>query len=101
MSTVSDDGPALRGGPVARTDVDWTEPDPVATALTRTLLSATDAELASLDPLGRSVDTDSLERLLAPETVGGLPPTVSCVEFRYAGHTVAVSPTELVVWDAP
>lgn len=96
MSTVHDDAVIYDAQPLARTDIDWSERDPITMAVTRTLTRVAGVELSALDPLDDAVDTDALERLFRPGDTEDS--TVATVEFVYADHVVVVGGEEVVVW---
>lgn len=64
--------------------IDWTDPDPVSSAVVDAISTSTGVDTTSLPPLQEFVDADALNRLFVGDTHGEL-------NFEYAGLPVVVS----------
>lgn len=83
-----DDEPLSSG----RTVVHYSGADePVSTTVVDAVAEATGNEPAALEPLGRVVDTHSLDRLFSPLWGPSNGPRMGAVEFRFEGCLVTVS----------
>ena len=62
---------------------------PMSVYVVRLVAIASDARPVDLDPLGRHVDADALDRLYGPALLADADTSVS-VQFAYEGYTVVI-----------
>ncbi|WP_415382337.1 HalOD1 output domain-containing protein [Halosimplex sp. TS25] len=88
---MTDQSARADGSPAYEVDLESVEPESASVAVYRAVAALANAEPESLDPLGRTVDTDALDALL-----DGSGDSACRVTFRYQGFRVEVAADDSV-----
>lgn len=95
-------GDFTRGGATAaasRTEIDWTRPEAVSTAVVEALSEAVDAGPTDIGPVYEDVDLESLGRFLSHRKERSAEHETSAT-FTVDGYTVAIQGDEVVVTES-